>query len=238
MSELRSDLEEILEIIWMLTMDENVRITTFGDLYKKLCENEEISEELTKSLIVELVNLKFVEIKDDVEISLSQKGHDRARQIIRNHRLYERLFSDVLRMKDDAQIERGACVLEHILAEDVEESVCTFLGHPTKCPHGRPIPSGLCCERRDSTIGSILLPVTELDIGESGIIAYISSNDNREMDKLLAFGILPGNSIKLHQKMPLNGPIVIQIDQTQIALEKSIADQICVRRGKKRGKSF
>ncbi|NVM29747.1 MAG: metal-dependent transcriptional regulator [Candidatus Helarchaeota archaeon] len=233
MSELRSDLEEILEIIWMLTVDENEPTTTFEELYKNLYETKEFSGELTKSLLEELISLKLIDIKDDIHVALSQKGYDRARQIIRAHRLYERLFADVLRIKDDAQIERGACVLEHIIAEDVEETVCTLLGHPTKCPHGRPIPPGLCCERRDSSIASIFTPVTELDIGETGQIAYISSNDNREMDKLLAFGILPGNAVKLHQKMPYNGPIVIQIDQTQVALEKSVADQICVRRIKK-----
>lgn len=233
MSELRPDMEELLEIIWMLTVDENKSTTTFEVLYRNLYDIKEFSEELTKSLLEELLGLKFIDIKDDINISLSQKGYARARQIIRAHRLYERLFSDVLRVEDDAQIERGACELEHVIAEDVEEIVCTLLGHPRKCPHGRPIPQGLCCERRDSTIASIFTPVTELDIGETGTIAYISSNDNREMDKLLAFGILPGNAIKLHQKMPYNGPIVIQIDQTQVALEKSVADQICVRRIKK-----
>ena len=236
MSELRPELEEILEMIWMLTVDENEKTTNFEDLYKILDENKLFSGELTKSLLEELISLKFVEIDDKEHIQLRQKGYDRARQIIRSHRLYERLFSDVLRIEDDAQIERGACVLEHVIAEDIEENVCTLLGHPTKCPHGRPIPPGLCCERRDSTVASIFLPVTELDIGESGTIAYIASNDNRQMDKLLAFGILPGNDVKLHQKMPMNGPVVIQIDETQVALEKSVADQICIRRGKKKSK--
>ncbi len=234
MSELRPDLDEILETIWMLTVDENIKMTNFEELYKNLYDIKEFSGEQTKSLLEELISRKYIHIEDDINILMSQKGYDRARKIIRSHRLYERLFSDVLKMQDDEQIERGACVLEHVLAEDVEESVCTLLGHPTKCPHGRPIPPGLCCERRDLTIASIFLPISELDIGETATIAYISSNDNRQMDKLLAFGILPGNSIKLHQKMPLNGPVVIQIDQTQVALEKEVADQICVRRGKKK----
>lgn len=229
--EQRHDLEELLEIIWMLTIDESKKTTTFEDLYEKIYLEKEFSGELTKSLLEELISLNFIEIEDYSNISLSQKGYKRARKIIRNHRLYERLFSDVLQM-DDVQVERGACALEHVIADDVEESVCTLLGHPSKCPHGRPIPPGRCCERRDSTITSIFLPITELDIGESGKIAYISSNDNRQMDKLLAFGILPGNTIKLHQKMPLNGPVVLQIDQTQVALEKSVAEQICVRRQK------
>ena len=148
-----------------------------------------------------------------------------------NHMIEQWAWRSCLNLS--ANVELDEFVLQHVIAEDIEENVCTLLGHPSQCPHGRPIPPGLCCERRDSTIASIFLPVTELDIGESAIISYISSNDNRQMDKLLAFGILPGNSVKLHQIMPLNGPVVIQIDQTQVALERDVAEQICVRRGKR-----
>ena len=232
MSELDPNLEELLEIVWMLTEDINEKATTFEKLYKELHEDKGFEEEQTKRFLEELINLKFIETTDS-HIKLSNTGYEHARQIIRRHRLYERLFKDVLRMEDDAQIESGACALEHVIAKDVEESVCTLLGHPTTCPHGHPIPPGACCKRKEKTVLSIIVPVTELDIGESGIIAYISSGTNRVMDKLLAFGILPGNNVKLHQRMPLDGPVVIQIDQTQVALEKSVANQICVRRMRK-----
>ncbi|MHA1648722.1 MAG: metal-dependent transcriptional regulator [Candidatus Helarchaeota archaeon] len=232
MSELRHDLEEILEYIWMLTKDIDKKSTTIGELHQKIYDSKKFSEEKTKSLVNELNSLNFIKVKDD-RIEFSKKGYERARQIIRCHRLYERLFSEVLRIADDAKLEKEACVLEHIIASDVEESVCTLLGHPKTCPHGFKIPPGPCCKKKLSTISSIIVPVTELDIGESGTISYITSQSNREMDKLLAFGILPGNPIKLHQKMPLNGPIVLQIDQTQVALEKSVAEHIYVRRIKK-----
>ncbi|MHA1129812.1 MAG: metal-dependent transcriptional regulator [Candidatus Helarchaeota archaeon] len=232
MSELRAQLEEILERTWMITEDVNKKSVSFEELYGMLHDQMHFSEELTKSLLEELVSLNFIEIQDN-KITLSKKGYARARQIIRSHRLYERLFTDVLRITDDTRIESGACVLEHVISADVEESVCTLLGHPKTCPHGYKIPPGACCKRGATTVSSIIVPVTELDIGESGTIAYIASENNREMDKLLAFGILPGNRVKLHQKMPLNGPIVIQIDETQVALEKSIAEKIAVRRLKK-----
>jgi DtxR family Mn-dependent transcriptional regulator len=232
MSELQPNLEELLEIVWMLTEDMNKKSTNFEDLSKKLNEIKGFPEENAKKFLEELINLKFIEPQGK-ELFFSKKGHDHARQIIRRHRLYERLFHDVLQM-DDTKMESGACEYEHVISEDVEESVCTLLGHPRTCPHNRIIPPGRCCERKTSTISSIIVPITNLDIGETGTVAYITSQNNREMDKLLALGILPGNSVKLHQKMPFEGPIVLQIDQTQVALEKSIANQICVRRVKKK----
>jgi len=36
--------------------------------------------------------------------------------------------------------------MEHIIDPEVTASICSFLGHPRKCPHGKPIPSGNCCE--------------------------------------------------------------------------------------------
>ena len=35
---------------------------------------------------------------------------------------------------------------EAFLQKDVEENICTLLGHPTSCPHGKLIPEGDCCK--------------------------------------------------------------------------------------------
>ncbi|MEP6716596.1 MAG: iron dependent repressor, metal binding and dimerization domain protein [Terriglobia bacterium] len=76
-------------------------------------------------------------------------GEARARDVIRRHRLAERLFMDVLSIRDEAEIESSACKFEHILSPEVTDRMCTLLGHPEACPHGSPIPKGPCCiERR------------------------------------------------------------------------------------------
>ena len=75
---------------------------------------------------------------------LTPEGEERARGIVRRHRLAEILFKHVLDT-DLRDAERSACEFEHILAERVVDRVCTFLGHPPACPHGKPIPSGSCC---------------------------------------------------------------------------------------------
>jgi DtxR family Mn-dependent transcriptional regulator len=36
--------------------------------------------------------------------------------------------------------------MEHIINPEVTNSICSFLGHPKSCPHGRAIPTGDCCE--------------------------------------------------------------------------------------------
>lgn len=78
-------------------------------------------------------------------VELTERGRRRAADIIRRHRLAERLFTDSLAMDSETEIEQQACKFEHILSPGATDKICTFLGHPRTCPHGAPIPRGECC---------------------------------------------------------------------------------------------
>jgi putative ABC transport system ATP-binding protein len=79
-------------------------------------------------------------------VELTERGRQRAADIIRRHRLAERLFTDSLALESESEIEQQACKFEHILSPEATDKICTFLGHPKTCPHGAPIPKGNCCE--------------------------------------------------------------------------------------------
>jgi putative ABC transport system ATP-binding protein len=81
-------------------------------------------------------------------VALTVRGRQRAADIIRRHRLAERLFTDSLAMDSETEIEQQACKFEHILSAEATDKICAFLGHPKTCPHGSPIPPGPCCESR------------------------------------------------------------------------------------------
>src|ERR1700685_376676 len=80
-------------------------------------------------------------------VELTARGRQRAADIIRRHRLAERLFTDSLAMDSETEIEQQACKFEHILSPEATDKICAFLGHPRTCPHGAPIPPGPCCGR-------------------------------------------------------------------------------------------
>src|SRR5215831_8916966 len=75
-------------------------------------------------------------------VELTARGRQRAADIIRRHRLAERLFTDSLALDSESEIEQQACKFEHILSPEATDKICTFLGHPQTCPHGAPIPGG------------------------------------------------------------------------------------------------
>jgi len=91
-------------------------------------------------------------------IELTTRGRQRAADIIRRHRLAERLFTDSLAMDSETEIEQQACKFEHILSAEATDKICAFLGHPKTCPHGSPIPPGPCCGKQaDHTRSSAAL---------------------------------------------------------------------------------
>ncbi len=80
-------------------------------------------------------------------VELTDRGRKKAADIIRRHRLAERLFTDSLALDSETEIEQQACKFEHILSPEATDKICAFLGHPRTCPHGAPIPPGACCQK-------------------------------------------------------------------------------------------
>ena len=78
-------------------------------------------------------------------LEFTARGRVRARDLVRRRRLAEVLFSSAMHLPDP-EVEIAACRMEHIINPEVTNSICSFLGHPKSCPHGRAIPSGDCCE--------------------------------------------------------------------------------------------
>jgi putative ABC transport system ATP-binding protein len=80
-----------------------------------------------------------------MSLEFTPRGRAQARDLVRRRRLAEVLFSSAMHMPED-EVELAACRIEHIINPEVTNSICSFLGHPRSCPHGRAIPSGDCCE--------------------------------------------------------------------------------------------
>jgi putative ABC transport system ATP-binding protein len=93
--------------------------------------------------------LQLVELQNG-EVQLTPGGSRRARGVVRRHRLAERLFKDTFAI-EDSEVHNQACKFEHIISPELDQRICSFLGHPKTCPHGNPIPPGDCCngKRKD-----------------------------------------------------------------------------------------
>jgi DtxR family Mn-dependent transcriptional regulator len=167
----------------------------------------------------------LVEVRDG-RLFFRPEGREEGRTTIRRHRLAERLMMDVLNIRGETA-DNKACQFEHLLNEGVDTKICTMLNHPTTCPHGKPIPPGDCCAeaRRAGDLG--VVPLTEFKAGEEGEIAYLQTEDNKKMQKLMAMGVLPGNRIQLQQAFP---SYIFRVGFSEFAIDSAMAREIFVRR--------
>jgi len=214
---LPQDIVEVLEAVW-----------TNEEKGSASAENvaADAKTRVTEELLSECEREGYLMRHARRELKLTARGRQVAEEVIRRHRLAERLVVDVIGLTLE-ESEADACEFEHLLARGVTDAICTLLGHPRLCPHYHPIPEGDCCRKAETQIDPLVTPVDRLNIGEGARVAYISARHFSRIQKLSSLGILPGATIKVHQRFPA---FVIECDETQIALDKEIARDIYVWR--------
>lgn len=210
------DIDEILEIIWMEKESGKTDLCLVED---------EIKREKLQNMVKEMEGAGLLRVEGE-KVAFTPEGEKAASGLIRRHRLAERLLIDVLETGKE-ELEDSACQFEHILSEEVTDAICTLLGHPKECPHGLRIPEGKCCKKAKEVLESVVTTLDKVEVGETVAVAYILTRNHPRLHKLMSFGIAPGVKIRMHQKRP---SYIIQVEETQIALEKEVISDIYVRR--------
>ena len=209
-------IEEMLEYIWIL--DEN------NDKADSMRMNDKFGKEPTDGYLKAMVEQKLINLRD-LNITFTESGKERAKLIIRRHRIAERLLNDVLEMRGD-EFERGACQFEHFVNEEIIASICTLLGHPAVCPHGNKIPQGECCLSAKKNLEPVISPLSTIKAGKTVKVVYISTKSHASLDRLSGIGVIPGLELTIHQKFP---SMILQYGETQLALDNDIAKNVFVR---------
>jgi DtxR family Mn-dependent transcriptional regulator len=209
-------IDEALELLWVLNEEGHQALNRF----RLSSEDDEVD-----AIINVLKTDGFVVTSDD-DIQFTDKGRSEAKGLIRRLRLAERLFTDVFEMRDDTVLA-DACKMEHILSEELTDSVCTFLGHPQTCPHGKPIPRGECCKKYKVEVEPVVTRLSEFEVGSKGRITFIVPTKPSRLSKLNSLGIAAGSVIRLLQRNP---SYVIQIDETTVAIDPEIAKEIYIKK--------
>lgn len=208
--------DEVLERLWYAA-EESRNVSCAGDL------RLDISDDEVRSALTALTADGSVD--NGTGYRLSDSGQRRARGIVRRHRLAEVLFVQAMGV-DLHEAEISACEMEHMLSEAVVDRVCTFLGHPPACPHGKPVPEGECCRIYSTRVEPLIRRVTELPVGATASIAYIAPKTLSRIERLAAFGIVPGSEIRLVARKP---SCVIACGASSIAIDDEIGREIYVR---------
>lgn len=213
---LNEEQEEILEAIWIAGEYKNCSMDSVRNLCVIDFSDADVAELEQKGLVV----------RNADKVLFSGEGKKISEGIIRRHRLAEVLVTSILKLKE-SDMEKVACKVEHALLPEVEESICTLLGHPELCPDGKPIPKGRCCEDRRREVNNTVVSLVELNPGESGKITYIKPGSHSNLHQLISLGLHPGIIVTLHRSHPV---FCVKFENTEVALDRDIAANIFVWR--------
>lgn len=218
MSEVTEVVEEYLEGIYRLQEKSGVARTS--DIVKVL----QVVPGTVTNTVERLEREGMLRHEPYRGVKLTDKGRKIALDVIRRHRLSERLLTDFMRVDWD-KAHDAACKLEHGITDDVIKKLEKALGHPKTCPHGNPIPTacgGIIEEKSE--------PLSTLRSKESGVVAKIKDETPEVLKYIATLGLLPGTSIEIVEKAPFDGPVTVKVGGANHALSLSMASNIWVRR--------
>lgn len=163
-------------------------------------------------------------------VELTQRGRRIALEVIRHHRLIELFLATALDMPWD-RVHDEAEVLEHVISEDLEQLIAAKLGEPTLDPHGDPIPSAQLelAERSTQSLDS-------LKEAQQGVFVRVSDSDPEMLRYLSAHGILPGARLRVLERQPFGGPLLVSFEGTEQAIGGLLAKAMRVEVDDRQGR--
>ena len=207
--------EEYCETIFELAEDD------FEVIQARIVERLEVSRPAVSEMIHRLEDAGLVNVADGT-IKLTSDGQELAASVVRRHRLAERFLTDVLGLDwTDAHHEAGKW--EHVISPVVEKALIRFLGEPTTCPHGNPIPGSDYAEPdthhlADVSVGAgfTVNRITEELEFEPGLLEFLEES-----------ALMPGNRGVVTAASP-DGTVTVEVLGTRVGVGSFAAERILV----------
>lgn len=160
-------------------------------------------------MVKRLAKHDFIKYEPYRGVRLSTKGDKIARNLVRKHRIWEVFLFDKLNFTWD-EVHDLAEHLEHIQSDELINRLEHLLDYPKFDPHGDPIPDkdGKMAKREQK-------PLSELLIGESGIIVGVREYSKPFLKHLVQFGLILGAEVELLEVYNFDSSIKIIINKTQ-----------------------
>ncbi|MEN0130266.1 MAG: metal-dependent transcriptional regulator [Brevundimonas sp.] len=133
-AQLSSVSQDYLKVIWSATEWEDRPVTT-----KMLAARLGVGASTVSETVRRLADSGLVTHEPYGAVGLTDDGRSLALAMVRRHRLVETFLVEVLGYGWD-EVHDEAEVLEHAVSDVFVERLAAHLGHPTRDPHGDPIP--------------------------------------------------------------------------------------------------
>jgi DtxR family Mn-dependent transcriptional regulator len=213
-----SEAEEYIEAIYRLQTRSGVAKT------KELAEELHVVPGSVTNTIEHLEKHGLVEHEPYRGVKLTTKGERLALDILRRHRLAERLLTDILKA-EWSDVHESACKLEHALTKDVIALLEKRLGSPRVCPHGNPIPT-----KNGEMEEEECYPLTEISLNMVYRVAKITNEKQEKLLTLANRGLKPDTLVQVLEKN--SKKMVLNVNGRKRVLTHDEASNVWVRSAK------
>jgi len=204
--------EDYAKAIYALETRSGAAVTTTA-----LADRLEVTPASASGMVRKLDELGLVTHVPYKGVQLTPAGVRVALEVLRHHRLIELYLAEHLDVPWD-RVHDEAEVLEHVLSEELEELIAAKLGHPTRDPHGDPIPTrDLEIEEGPTESLASLRP------GTRGVFVRVSDSDPAMLRYLDERGIRPGDDFEVVDKQPFDGPSFVRFGAEEHVLGGALA---------------
>ena len=198
-------------------------------LRARIAERLEQSGPTVSQTVARMERDGLLHVRTDRSLDLTPEGRELATNVMRKHRLAERLLTDVLGL-DIHQVHDEACRWEHVMSEEVEKRVVAVLDDASRSPFGNPIPGlaqlGASPAELDLGIRAIDLPLGEETKATIVQINEVLQADNSTIRALHTSGLHVGSPVTVVNN---NGSITLSTgDGETIELVDDLAHAIRV----------
>jgi len=160
-------------------------------------------------------------------VRLTATGERIAMPSLRRHRLTEVFLVKVMKY-DWASAHELSDVFERGVNDELEERMDELAGHPTRCPHGEPIPSkdGIMPKVKDEALIGV-------PSGSDCVISRVRTHDADKLRYIAEIGLVPGKPFHLFSCAPFKGPLRLQMKPQDHLIGYELASSIWVEVTKK-----
>src|SRR6201987_523306 len=145
----------------------------------------------------------LVERGEHKEAILPPAGRARAEQVVRKHRIVERLLTDFMGYTP-AEAHVHADEIGESFSDDMIERVSDKLGNPDRCPHGWPVDTDF-----DQAENRELAPLADLAPGTRAEIVRLAEHDGELLHWFYDQGFVPGTQVAVREPQPAAEPIPV-----------------------------
>jgi DtxR family Mn-dependent transcriptional regulator len=207
--------QDYLKGIWMLERDGRVTTSAIADRLR-------VSPASVTAMVKKLAGLGLVVHEPYRGVELTESGTRMALEVIRHHRLLELYLMQALGLRWD-QVHDEAERLEHHLSDELEARIDAALGHPTRDPHGDPIPTA---ELELAGVDDV--PLSDIETGSAASVVRVPDGDPELLRYLAELGVVPMAPVVVVARAPFDGPVTLEVGGRTHVLSAELARSILV----------